>query len=165
MTAAEGAGVHLENLRSRPADFDPATRDRLLAGALVPAAIVLRAHRLRRWFLDHVMEMFRDVDVLLAPCTPCEAPLLGQTLLRLDHREVPLRANIGIYTQPLSFAGLPVVAAPIPRAEKLPFGVQIVAAPWKESTALQVAAELERIGIAAAPPAPFAPDSRRGSET
>jgi Asp-tRNA(Asn)/Glu-tRNA(Gln) amidotransferase A subunit family amidase len=101
------------------------------------------------------MEAFGSTDVLLAPCTPCEAPLLGETRLHLNGRDVPLRANIGIYTQPLSFVGLPVVAAPIPRVDKLPVGVQIIAAPWNEALALQVAAELEKIGVARSPVAPL----------
>ncbi|TVP67801.1 MAG: AtzE family amidohydrolase, partial [Nodularia sp. (in: Bacteria)] len=37
ITASEGANLHLEQLKSRPQDFDPATRDRFLAGALIPS--------------------------------------------------------------------------------------------------------------------------------
>ena len=32
----------------------------------------------------------------------------------LDGVEMPVRPNIGIYTQPISFIGLPVVAVPVP---------------------------------------------------
>ena len=38
ITASEGANLHLADLRSRPHDFDPATRDRFLADALIPAS-------------------------------------------------------------------------------------------------------------------------------
>ena len=37
ITAAEGANLHLPDLRTRPQDFDPGTRDRFLAGSLIPA--------------------------------------------------------------------------------------------------------------------------------
>src|SRR5499427_6810871 len=37
ITATEGAALHLPRLRSRARDFDPAVRDRLIAGALVPS--------------------------------------------------------------------------------------------------------------------------------
>ena len=47
ITAAEGGQLHLPNLRTRAQDFDPATRDRLLAGALLPAAWYLQAQRFR----------------------------------------------------------------------------------------------------------------------
>ena len=64
---------------------------------------------------------------------------------------MPVRANIGIYTQPISFIGLPVVAVPVP-LQPMPIGVQIIAAPWREDIALRVAFALERMGVAAAPP-------------
>ena len=70
----------------------------------------------------------------------------------LDGVELPVRANIGIHTQPISFIGLPVVAVPVP-LEPMPIGVQIIAAPWREDIALRVAHALERMGVAAAPPA------------
>ena len=99
----------------RANDFDPAVRDRLIAGAMVPARagqpgaeippLVSRAQ---------VLELFDDVDVILAPATPCTAPTIGQQTFVLDGVEMPLRPNIGIYTQPISFIGLPVVAVPVP---------------------------------------------------
>src|ERR1700722_15505495 len=39
ITTCEGASLHLDRLRRRPNDFDPAVRDRLLAGAMIPAAL------------------------------------------------------------------------------------------------------------------------------
>ena len=68
----------------------------------------------------------------------------------LDGVELPVRANIGIHTQPISFIGLPVVAVPIP-LQPMPIGVQIITAPWREDIALRVAHTLERMGVAAAP--------------
>jgi 1-carboxybiuret hydrolase len=64
---------------------------------------------------------------------------------------MPLRPNIGIYTQPISFIGLPVVAVPVPTAVGLPIGVQIITAPWREDLALRIARVLEANGVAVAP--------------
>jgi aspartyl-tRNA(Asn)/glutamyl-tRNA(Gln) amidotransferase subunit A len=58
-----------------------------------------------------------------------------------------LRANIGLYTQPISFIGLPVVAVPVP-TEPLPTGIQIIAAPWREDIAVGIAHKLEYQGVA-----------------
>ncbi|QIO31112.1 AtzE family amidohydrolase [Bradyrhizobium sp. 1(2017)] len=150
ITTTEGASLHLDRLRKRPNDFDPAVRDRLIAGAMVPAPLVDRAHKFRRWYRAQLAEIFRSVDVLLAPATPCTAPKLGQVNFNLDGVEMPVRANIGIHTQPISFVGLPVVAVPVPLAP-LPIGVQIIAAPWREDIALRVAYALEQMGVASAP--------------
>lgn len=150
ITTTEGASLHLDRLRKRPNDFDPAVRDRLIAGAMVPAPLVDRAQKFRRWYRAQFAEIFRSVDVLIAPATPCTAPKLGQVNFNLDGVELPVRANIGIHTQPISFIGLPVVAVPVP-LEPLPIGVQIIAAPWREDIALRVAYALEKMGVAAAP--------------
>jgi aspartyl-tRNA(Asn)/glutamyl-tRNA(Gln) amidotransferase subunit A len=151
ITAAEGAALHIDRLRTRSADFDPIVRDRLLAGAAVPATWVERAQRFRRWYQAEVRRLFETVDVVLAPALPFRAPRIGQTVLELDGRSVPVRASIGIYTQPLSFIGLPVVAVPVWIDAGLPLGVQLVAAPWREDLALRAAFHLERLGIARAP--------------
>jgi 1-carboxybiuret hydrolase len=150
ITATEGAALHLERLRKRAKDFDPAVRDRLIAGAMVPAALVVQAQKFRRWYRARVLELFREVDVIVAPATPCAAPRIGQQTFVLDGVEMPLRPNIGFYTQPISFIGLPVVAAPVPLSP-LPVAVQIIAAPWREDIALRVARALEREGVAVAP--------------
>jgi 1-carboxybiuret hydrolase len=151
ITATEGASLHLDRLRKRPNDFDPAVRDRLLAGAMVPASLVDRAQKFRRWYRTAVLELFKSVDVIIAPATPCVAPKLGQATFVLDGVELPVRANIGIHTQPISFIGLPVVAVPVP-LEPMPIGVQIIAAPWREDIALRAAFALERAGVVSAPP-------------
>ena len=151
ITTAEGASLHLDRLRTRPQDFDPAVRDRLIAGAMVPAALVDRAQKFRRWYGAQLRELFKSVDVLIAPATPCVAPKLGQVNFVLDGVEMPVRANIGIHTQPISFVGLPVVAVPLP-LEPMPIGVQIIARPWREDIALRVAHALEKMGVVSAPP-------------
>ncbi len=150
ITTTEGASLHLDRLRKRPNDFDPAVRDRLIAGAMVPAALVDRAQKFRRWYRAKLMEIFKSVDVLIAPATPCVAPKLGQVNFTLDGAELPVRANIGIHTQPISFIGLPVVAVPV-ALEPMPIGVQLIAPPWREDIALRVAYALERMGAVAAP--------------
>ena len=150
ITTSEGASLHLDRLRTRPDDFDPAVRDRLLAGAMIPAPLVDRAQKFRRWYRARVLELFGSIDVIIAPATPYVAPKLGQTTSMLDGVALPVRANIGIHTQPISFIGLPVVAVPVP-LEPMPIGVQIIAAPWREDIALRVAHTLERRGAVFAP--------------
>lgn len=152
ITPSEGADLHLADLKRRAGDFDPMTRDRFLAGALVPAAWVQRAQRFRRWYREQVLQLFREVDILLAPATPCQAPKIGQKTIEIDGVTVPSRPFIGVYTQPLSFIGLPIVAVPLRRFGELPIAVQIIAAPWREADALRVARALERDGITNAEP-------------
>ncbi len=151
ITATEGANLHQENLRQRPQDFDPATRDRFLAGLLIPGHWYLQAQRFRQWYRDRVREIFQAVDLILAPTTPCPAPLLGQATMILDGEAMPVRPNLGLFTQPLSFIGLPIISVPILTPNQLPVGVQIIAAPYQEALLLRAAAYLESTGLVAAP--------------
>jgi len=70
-----------------------------------------------------------------------------------------VRANLGLYTQPISFIGLPVVVVPVP-LKPLPIGVQIIAAAWREDVPLRIAHALEQAGVAAA----TEPELARGTD-
>lgn len=152
ITASEGAALHLDRLRRDAGAFDPDVRDRLIAGALIPGAAIVKAHKFRRWYRDAVLRLFEDVDAILAPATPCIAPRIGDKTFVLNGTEAPLRPNIGIYTQPISLIGLPVVAVPVATAQGMPIAVQIITAPWREDIALRIAHQIEGAGVASAPP-------------
>ncbi len=153
ITAIEGGQLHLPRLRTRPQDFDPDTRERFMAGLLLPGAWYVKAQRFRRRYRANVLKVFEEADIVLAPATPCTAPKLGQVMMKLGGVDLPVRANLGLFTQPISFIGLPVVVAPLQRPGGLPIGVQLIAKPFNEQAALRVAAFLEKQGVASAPPA------------
>ena len=154
VTSVEGAELHLPDLIARAADFDPKTRARFLAGALAPAAWYAHSQRFRRAWCAELAEAFRSVDVILAPATPYPAFPIGQAWTQIGAARLPAAGHLGVYTQPLSFAGLPTLAAPAASPGALPLGVQIVAAPWREDLVFRVAAAAEALGAVAAPPLP-----------
>lgn len=149
ITACEGSQLHVQRLQTRLMEFDPATRDRFVAGAMIPASWYLQAQRFRRWFQQQVMQVFEQIDVLIAPTTPCIAPLLNQKMMDLDGETVLVRPHLGFYTQPLSFIGLPVLSVPVVQPGSLPVGIQIIAAPYQEAKLLRVARWLEQQGTIA----------------
>ncbi len=150
ITACEGGNLHLENLRSRPQDFDPATRDRFLAGTMIPATWYVQAQRFRQWYRDRIRAIFQHTDIILAPATPIAAPEIGVEKMVIAGQQILVRPNLGLFTQPLSFIGLPVLCVPVQRPGALPLGVQIVGAPYSEAVILRVAAVLESQGIISA---------------
>jgi aspartyl-tRNA(Asn)/glutamyl-tRNA(Gln) amidotransferase subunit A len=131
-------------------DFEMDRAHRLMAGAMQPAAWVAQAHRFRAWFREHVRESLRYADILIAPATPWPALPHGTVMTYLNGREVPAAASGGLLTQPISFIGLPVICAPLPRAAgQLPIGVQLIAAPWREDLLFTFAAMAAREGALA----------------
>jgi aspartyl-tRNA(Asn)/glutamyl-tRNA(Gln) amidotransferase subunit A len=168
VTAAEGGALHAAALRGQYALFEPLSRDRLVAGSLVPAAWVVQAQAQRRAAYEQVLTLFAQFDVLIAPATPAAAPAIGCEELDINGQRVPTRAGMGLLTQPISCVGLPVCTAPVwpaddrpaaPGAPLLPIGVQLIAAPWREDLCLAAAQELERSGVSALR-VPQRPESR-----
>ena len=152
ITACEGGHLHLPDLRLRPQDFDPVVVERFLAGSLLPASWYQHAQRFRTVFRDRMRELFRMVDVILAPATPGPAIRIDQPTIRLGGNDLPSRPNIGIFTQPFSFIGLPIVAAPLFDQGSLPIGLQVIGPAYKEEWVLRVAEQLVRTGVSCAHP-------------
>ena len=150
ISASEGGSLHLADLRTRQQDFEPLSVDRFIAGALQPAAWYLRAQRYRRLYRDKVNALFERWDVLLAPATPVSASLIGAEWLDINGTQQPSRPSMGLLTQPISFAGCPVVAAPMwpTGTGGMPIAVQIIAAPWREDLAFRAAQVLSAAGVA-----------------
>ena len=159
VTGAEGGALHRPRLISRFDDFGPASRARLVAGSLIPASWVVQAQRVRQHAYREALQLFENFDVLIAPAAPVVAPRVGEETLLINGRSVPTRAGLGLLTQPISFIGLPVCAAPLWPGDPvrsheavLPVGVQLIGAPWREDLCLAAARTLEQAGIAAVRP-------------
>jgi len=148
MTAAESGALYKEDLRDNIEFFEPLSLERLIAGSLLPAAWYQRALRYRQVYLERVLSLFENFDLLIAPATPVTAPLLGQSYIKIGVCELPTRPNMGLLTQPISFIGLPVAVAPLWPCNGLPIGVQLIAPPWREDICLRAANVLEQMGIA-----------------
>lgn len=147
VTAYEGGALHRDALGRDPMAFDPATRDRLLAGALLPRALYEEAQAFRMQYRKVVLEAIAGHDVLLAPATPCVAPLIVDPTILIDGERTPARRDLGIHTQPISFLGLPALAVPLYRPGRLPLGLQLVGRPGAEGALLHFAAKLEQAGV------------------
>ena len=147
MTAAEGGNHYLPALRTQPERFEPNSRERLLAGAMLPAAWYVQAQRFRRHFQQQVLPLFDHYDVLIAPATPCTATTIGQKTIHINGQDLPTRASMGMLTQPISFLGLPVCSVPLLTASGLPIGLQLIAAPFNEQLALRAAWALQQQGV------------------
>ena len=150
ITASEGGSLHFNDLRTRADEFEPLSVDRFISGALQPADWTIKAHRVRRMVRDKVNALFKDWDILLTAATPVSASLIGAEWLDINGTQHPARAAMGLLTQPISFAGCPVVAAPMwpTTTGGMPIGVQIIAAPWREDLAFRAAHVLSSAGAA-----------------
>ncbi len=154
ITAYEGGTLHRAALAKDAMAFDPATRDRLLAGALIPRALYDAAQDFRRSFKAMIVDLVSEHDVLLAPAAPCVAPLVADPRITIDGMRKPARSDLGIHTQPISFTGLPSLSVPLRRPGRLPLGLQLIGRHNGESTLFRFAAMLEDRGVIGVSPPP-----------
>ena len=151
ISVSEAAAEHLGRLRTRACDYDPHTRARFLAGTMVPATWLVAAQRFRSYFRALVQKLFETVDVVLAPATPFHALPSGTRTGVVGASGRPPLPNIGLYTSPISFVGVPSVVVPVwLPGSTLPIGVQVIAAAWREDLTLRVAYQLEEVGASVA---------------
>jgi 1-carboxybiuret hydrolase len=154
ITGAEGGALHRPRLIQQYEDFAPASRNRLVAGSLIPAAWVVQAQRVRQQVYREAMELFKRFDLLIAAAAPVVAPRVGQETLVINDRSIPTKAGLGVLTQPISCIGLPVCTVPVwpgigdASERELPLGVQLIGAPWREDLCLGAARILEQAGVA-----------------
>ena len=146
ITAVQGGALHLDTLKTRAMDYDPAVRDRLLAGAMLPGALYQRALDFAARWRDAVAKALETYDILIAPATPVSAPRIDEGTIVVNGETVSARANLGILAQPLSLAGIPVISAPL-RTSTLPIGLQFATAPGREAVLFDLLAALESAGL------------------
>ena len=148
ITNAEAGQRHFKGLTHQPDTFGPLVRERLRAGALIPALWIEKAQRLRRLVIDELARLHQQVDLLIAPATPCPAFPLGAETWEVAGTELPIRLAIGMYTQPLTLSGVPIgVAVKRGNHSKLPVGVQLIGRPFAEKTVLKAMKQLENVGF------------------
>ena len=146
ITSAEAATLHLDEIRTRDAEFDRFTRARWVAATMIPHAWVARAQQFRRRYREIVRAAFEAVDILITPTTPFLPTKIGQSQIEIGGETLPVRGTLGRFTAPFSFVGCPALSVPVPGEGPLSPGVQLVAAPGKDGYLLRAASKLREEG-------------------
>ena len=144
---SDGAGLHLASLRSRPDDYDRATRRRLLTAALLPTAVHQQATRARALIRAQVLDALGPCHALLSPTSPRPAPLITQTAAPITSKEEVAGRFFArrSYTTPASLAGVPALAVPCGfNAAGLPLSLQLMGRRFDEATLLRVGHAFEQ---------------------
>ena len=147
LTSKAGGLLHLEELQRDPMGYDPAVRDRLVAGCALSDAWVNDAKSILVLANAEIDAALTRYDILIAPATPCIAPKISEDLIEIGGQKVSARANLGLYTQPLSPAGVPILTVPLKRPGQLPLGVQLIARKGGEPHLFKMARDLEAGGL------------------
>ena len=132
---------------ARAADYGDDVRSRLEMGTKVSAVDFLQALEIQKQFVQqlHLALAEADVDAIVVPTTPIEAPLLNQETSRIGAHDYPARALLLRLNRPANLAGTPSLSVPcgFTRAG-LPMGLQIMGGVSSENALLRIANAFER---------------------
>lgn len=154
---AEGATIFAELIDSGRVDelVDRRQAAGLKQGSRISARDYLQAQRLRTILGARLRELFRDVDLLLAPARtstapPLDAPLDGRppgggSLSAPAARGAAVALGNSALIPAGNLAGLPAIFFPCGLgSDGLPVGLQLVGPPWSEPLLVAVAAAYQR---------------------
>ena len=134
----EAYAYHEKTFQETPMRFGTSVRRRMLEGAFLSAADYLTAQRARAVLNEQIAANFTKLDVFAVP----GAPRPPEAFATLDPNEQNRRPN---FTNPFNLTGLPAISVPSGFTDgNLPAGLQIVAPPFEEATALRAAYAYEQ---------------------
>lgn len=130
---------------TRSLGFGTEVKRRIMLGTFALSAgysdkYYVKALQVRRLIRNDYDHAFQSVDAILGPTTPTTPFTLGEKV------NDPVQMYLeDLYTVSANLAGVPALSIPVnPHSTGLPIGVQLQAAPLRESMLLKIAHELHR---------------------
>lgn len=144
---SEAATIHQHSLRERPEDFGDDVQASLYFGHLFNSTDYTLAQHLRRKMTEGFTEVFREVDVLIAPSTPIPAPSFKdrEKMFEKENNHVPDFKERGTrLSSPANAAGIPSISIPCGFVNDLPIGIQMMGKFFDEQTLFNIAYAYEQ---------------------
>jgi aspartyl-tRNA(Asn)/glutamyl-tRNA(Gln) amidotransferase subunit A len=144
--AAEANPFHDEWFRTRPQDYSPQVRERLEKGRPALALDYVKALQARRPAIAAFCEaVFSKVDLVHGPVVSFQTPTIAETDLSTGEAAAQMLGRFVRLTRPVSYLGLPVVVANAGfTSAGMPIGMQLIAPPLDEATALRAGHAFQR---------------------
>jgi aspartyl-tRNA(Asn)/glutamyl-tRNA(Gln) amidotransferase subunit A len=140
----DAAAFHEERLKAHRDWFGTSLQERLPVGLTYRGVEYARARNTQREWTSLLTQVLGDTAVLAVPTTPEPATVIG------DREGAALGRRMSRLTSPFNLAGAPALSIPVGNVGRLPVGLQLVAAPGRESLLWEAGRELQaRLGSVA----------------
>tara|TARA_A100001037_G_scaffold74123_2_gene66317 strand:- start:1727 stop:3130 length:1404 start_codon:yes stop_codon:yes gene_type:complete len=147
LSDVEAAHTHRHWLRTRPEDYDFATRRRLFAASLISGATYTKLSRFRVLMYRDVMSALDRFDAIITPAQAAGAPLIANET-NLTSKEAVISQFFGLrsHRSPFNLSGVPAIAIPCGFTQAgLPVSIQVAARPFSENVLFQLGKEFQRL--------------------
>lgn len=130
---SEAAACLEDHARNRPHEIGQEVLANVRLGMTITATRYIQGLRVRTRLAAYLKEIFSQVDLLVAPATPIDAPPIDATSLMVDGRKTDIRTTATRFTRYFNLAGIPVLTLPCGLSKRgMPLGMQIAAGPFEE---------------------------------
>lgn len=143
LAVVEAYRIHRERLATGAANYDPFVRVRLETARAVSAADYATMLEERSNLVRAMDARFADFDALVLPTTPIVAPTISEvsTFEGFNTKNRLLLRNTAI----ANFFDLCAISLPMPRADRLPTGLMLVARRGQDRRLFRMAAAVEHL--------------------
>jgi aspartyl-tRNA(Asn)/glutamyl-tRNA(Gln) amidotransferase subunit A len=131
---------------ARSEGFGKEVKRRIMLGTFVLSAgyfdaYFTKAQQIRKLLVDGASELFNNYDAVILPTVPSPAFLIG------DHTKDSVAMFLAdIYTVYANLVGIPAISSPLyQHSSGLPFGLQIMCAPFDEYTLFQLSTDIQKL--------------------
>jgi aspartyl-tRNA(Asn)/glutamyl-tRNA(Gln) amidotransferase subunit A len=115
-------------------------------GRMVTAGNYVTAQRLRTVFRREFDRVWETIDLLVTPSTPIVAPRTDEDQVDIDGYREDARIASTRMARAINFLGEPALSIPCGRTRSgLPIGLQLIAAPFRDSWLLRVGQTVEKV--------------------
>jgi aspartyl-tRNA(Asn)/glutamyl-tRNA(Gln) amidotransferase subunit A len=141
----EALSYHRKDLADRGSLYGADVRAGFALGEFILAEHYVTAKRMMQRYRRAMEALFRKVDAILTPTCPMVAPRLGEAMVTLGGRQLPVGNALTRFTSLFNMTGNPAISVPCGQsAGGLPIGLQLIGRPFEESTILRLARDHER---------------------
>ncbi|GMH26138.1 hypothetical protein Nepgr_027981 [Nepenthes gracilis] len=122
------------------------TRTMLAFFGSFTAADYVAAQCLRRRLMYYHMEIFKKVDIIVAPTTGMTAPFIPSSDPEAKSTNSHVSGYLMRFVIAANLLGLPAISLPVGYDKQgLPIGLQLIGRPWGEASILRAASAIEEI--------------------
>lgn len=145
-SSAENLDLTTLYKNTRSEGFGKEVKRRIMLGTFVLSAgyfdaYFTKAQQIRKLLVDGATQLFKNYDAVLLPTVPSPAFLMG------DHTKDSVAMFLAdIYTVYANLVGIPAISIPLyQHFSGLPFGLQIMCAPFEEAALLQLSTAIQKL--------------------